>query len=225
MAGWKRKASDLDNSCWGLTWHWTQHPRWWYRSCQMSRKNPKRPKLVQLYIHLHGIFCYFMNAPCNFLCHSVMSLAVYSICVWNVTLYSFLHTYYLRSFSTEFVLSNINGSVWSHCRPIVSCWMCILCFALWCVVFYIMFYIMFYTMLVNIPATTFRLTHFSLLFHFHGLYWMQTAKNKNWERPGNKAREDLCTCRANDWDIYLIELLHLLGYMHETFNSEVQALQ
>ena len=54
MADWKRQAaSDLDNSCWGLTWHWTLHPCWWYWDCQMSSKtSPKRSKLAHLIIQI-----------------------------------------------------------------------------------------------------------------------------------------------------------------------------
>ena len=39
----------------------------------------------------------------GFFCHPVMSLAVYSICVWTV-MHSFLHTYYWGAFCTPIVI-------------------------------------------------------------------------------------------------------------------------
>ena len=72
-----------------------------------------------------------------FFCHPVMSLAVYSICVWNV-MHSFLHTYYWGAFPQS-LYSNSNHSVWSHCRLTVSCCKCksISCFVVYVVLCFI----------------------------------------------------------------------------------------
>ena len=75
-----------------------------------------------------------MSAACSFFfCHPVMSLAVYSICVWNMTCI-FLHTYYWGAFPQS-LYSSSNHSVWSHCRLIISCCKCksISCFAVYVV--------------------------------------------------------------------------------------------
>ena len=61
MADWKRQeASDVDNPCWGLTWHWTFCPCWWDWGSQMSTRPVSKDMLV--------LFCYVKRLQFCFLC-------------------------------------------------------------------------------------------------------------------------------------------------------------
>ena len=55
MADWKRQAaSELGNTHWRLTWHWTIHPCQWDQGSQMSSRTSLKLVILHFYFTAHA---------------------------------------------------------------------------------------------------------------------------------------------------------------------------